>query len=79
MSLYCDETLPENLSDDGVDSFQVAVQKVRDHGVQVAVNDVIGEGKRWLEVMDEALHQLLLRQQEERRRDRQSLFDLSQF
>ena len=79
MSLYCDETLPENLSDDEVDSFRVAVQNVRDHGVQAAVNNVLGQGNRWLEVMDEVLHQLLLRQQEERRRDRQSLFDLSHF
>ena len=75
--LYCNEILP---SVHRINSFQRAVhQVVRDHGVHNSVNLVLGEGEKWLDVMEEALDQLLKLEQEERRLDRLSPFDLSQF
>ena len=75
--LYCDEVLSPPVNN--MNSYQCAVRQVRDHGVHNSVNQVLDEGEKWLDVMEEALDQLLQRAQQERRLDRLSPFDLSQF
>ena len=75
--LYCHEVLSPPVNN--MNSYQRAVRQVRDHGVHTSVDLVLGQGEKWLGVMEEALDQLLQRAQRERRLDRLSPFDLSQF